>query len=323
MSTLRTFARRAGLGRAALYAYHRPIGLTKAMIREGGPYQQWRTRKGRKAMMAAAVTLPPLTPPDSAYPVPVRFLSGARFWDQTVFCLYSLQKQAALRVDAKIHDDGTLTQDVLDKICRVFPWVEFVLSDEVDARLEARFPRDLCPSLRARREVYPHLRKLTDLHEADGVSLVLDSDMLFFRRPDALLEWMSAPEGVIYMQDVERSYGYSRAVMDRLARGAVPEQMNVGLYGMPATLIDPGYLEHCCKVMLEEEGGSYLQEQAMTALLVSGDQAVALPRRDYCVMPDLIEGAEPKSILHHYVAESKRSYFQHGWRLISEAVEAA
>lgn len=319
MSALSTLARRAGLGRVVLYAYHRPIGLTKIMMREGGPYQQWRTRQGHKAMTEAATTLPPLEAPEEAYPVPIRFLSGARFWDQTLFCLYSLQKNADRRVDAKIFDDGTLSVEVQDKIRRVIPWVQFVLADEVMERLEAQFPRDRCPNLRARREDYPHLRKLTDLHDPEEISLVLDSDMLFFRRPDALLDWMSAPEGVIYMQDVERAYGYSRQLMDRLGRGVVPEKMNVGLYGMPGAMIDSDYLEHCCEVMLETEGASYLQEQGMTALLVSGQPATELSRADYCVMPDLEEGARPTAALHHYVAESKRSYFQHGWRQIVEA----
>ena len=43
---------------------------------------------------------------------------------------------------------------------------------------------------------------------------------------------------------------------------------------------------------------------------------------DYVVMPGLAEGRDPSAILHHYVASSKRSYFQYGWRRALADAEA-
>jgi hypothetical protein len=59
-----------------------------------------------------------------------------------------------------------------------------------------------------------------------------------------------------------------------------------------------------------------LQEQALTALLLSGQACLRLPEADYRVMPSLAEGKNPTAVLHHYVAHSKRSYFQYGWRRV-------
>jgi hypothetical protein len=309
-------ARRAGLGKLAFYIWYRPYGFLRQMTVEGGPRQQAKTQVGKLAMQEAAGRLPELVPPDEAYPVPVRFLSGEAYWYQTVFCLVSLQRVADRRVDAIIYDDGTLSSAVQERILRVVPWVRFVLSDEIAEQIEVNLPQFRYPALRARREVYPHIRKLTDLHDPGKPSLVLDSDMLFFRRPRSLLNWMADPVGVIYMEDAVRSYGYSKNLLERLARGAVPEKMNVGLYGLPIGVIDFDYLEYCCREMILIEGGNYFQEQALTALLVSGQSAYTLPRSDYCVLPDLTEGRTPTAALHHYVAQSKRSYFQFGWQRI-------
>lgn len=321
MITMRGLASKLGLGKLALYAWHRPQGLIRNSIRAGGPVQQVLTERGHQAMTAAALALPELRPPSGTYAMPVTFLSGARFWDQTVFCIASLQAHAERRIDPLIYDDGTLSGDVQDKIRRVIPWAEFVLKDEVRARLEAHLPASRYPSLRARRESYPHLRKLTDLHEPDRWSLVFDSDMLFFRQPTAVLDWMAAPSGIVYMQDSVRSYGYSDALMGELARGAVPDRMNVGLYGLHGADVDFDYLEHCCQEMLSREGTNYLQEQALTALLVSGQAAQELSVDDYVVLPDLAEGRSPTASLHHYVAQSKRSYFQHGWKIARSQIE--
>lgn len=46
------------LGRLVYLLYHRPIGRLKTCILEGGPIEQWKTERGRRAMEAAAWKLP-------------------------------------------------------------------------------------------------------------------------------------------------------------------------------------------------------------------------------------------------------------------------
>jgi hypothetical protein len=95
-------------------------------------------------------------------------------------------------------------------------------------------------------------------------------------------------------------------------------RVNVGVFGLDSGSIDWDRLEFQCRAMLDREGANYLQEQALTALLLAADQPLRLPREDYLVKPGLTEGRRPSAVLHHYVAESKRSYFQHGWRRVIE-----
>lgn len=315
-ASARDLARRLQLGRVAYEFYHRPIGLVRKSIAEGGPWEQRRTEHGRLDMVAAAASLPPLVPPALDLGARVSFLSGSRFWYQTLFCFVSLQLQAPERITPVIYDDGTLGEETRTSVRRVVPWVEFVDRAVIDDRIDRLLPAASFPSLRARRIEYPHLRKLTDIHAcARDWTLVMDSDMLCFRRPDALISWFRQPHA-LFMQDVTQSYGYSDGLMAALATGPLPQRVNVGLYAVHSPGIDWDRTEFCCRRQLEREGTHYLQEQALTALILSDADARSLPATDYVVMPSLAEGHAPTSVLHHYVAHSKRSYFQHGWRRI-------
>ena len=58
------------------------------------------------------------------------------------------------------------------------------------------------------------MRKLTDVHAGrTGWRLFLDSDMLFFARPDFLLAWLADPRQPCHMIDVVSAYGYSPGLM--------------------------------------------------------------------------------------------------------------
>ncbi|MBB5751879.1 glycosyl transferase [Prosthecomicrobium pneumaticum] len=323
MSGLREFARRLGVGKAARLVYHRPVGLVRQSILEGGPVEQWRTAGGRAAMIEAAERLPPLGEPPIGSAAEVAFLTGPKYWFQTVFCFVSLQLGVPFKITPVVFDDGAMTAALRDRLRRIVPWAEFVDRDATEARLDRLLPRHAFPALRARREVYPHLRKLTDMQLGPAPRrLILDSDMLFFRPPARLIEWFEAPHAV-YMQDVATAYGYPLDFLSRLAGAPVPERVNVGLYALDAHPIDWERLEHWCAAQNEHYGPSYLQEQGLTAMLFAGRPAAALPRTDYVVMPGLDEGRAPAAVLHHYVAQSKRSYYQHGWQRVFERACAA
>ncbi len=138
--------------------------------------------------------------------------------------------------------------------------------------------------------------------------------MLFFREPKILIDWLLAPDRPCHMIDIETSYGYSHALMTELAGGDIPDRLNVGICGLCSDKIDWDRLEDWCRVLIEREGTSYYQEQALTALLMANASCVVAPAAEYVVLPDKEEGKNPKAILHHYVADSKSSYFRYGWR---------
>jgi hypothetical protein len=159
------------------------------------------------------------------------------------------------------------------------------------------------------------LRKLTDVHAGnDGWNVVLDSDMIFHHRPDFFIDWLSGADRPFHLVDVEDAYGYSNALMTELAGATIPSRVNVGICGLHSNSIDWDLLEAWCNVLLKREGGHYLQEQALTAMLLAGHRCAVAPPEQYVVEPGREEAKHPRAALHHYVGSSKASYFRFGWR---------
>jgi len=315
LSQLAILARDFGLGRALLKYYHRPIGQACQSIDEGGPWEQKRTEIGRQEMVEAAKSLKPLHVPEGTRLLEVHFLSGAKYWYQTLFCAWSLQAHCSSRITPVVYDDGTLAQEHAGHIIGAIPWTRFVWIAEIESKLDRLLPVGRYAELRRRRLSYPHLRKLTDVHcGLGGWKLVLDSDMLFFKEPRFVLDWLASPKSACHMIDSFPAYGYSVKLMEELAGAPIPSLVNVGLCGLLSESINWSELERWCTVLTTREGMSYFLEQALTAMLVANQPTVAAPPSEYLVMPSLKEGRTPAAVLHHYVAHSKRSYFQYGWR---------
>ncbi len=310
----RRAAQRLSLGRAVYQLWHRPLGALARSRREGGPIAQWETARGQQAMRRAAASLPALPAPPADAPV-VSFLTGRRFWHQTAYCFWSLCRHAGRPLRAALYDDGTFDDALQTECRRLFPGVRIASAAEIEAQLDAHLPEARYPTLRRRRAVYPNLRKLTDVHAgARSWQLVLDSDMLFFRRPDALLEWLAEPKRPLHMADIQDAYGYSPGLLTSLAGQPLPTRLNVGICGLHSEDIDWDRLERWSRELEAAEGTSYYQEQALVALMLAGHDAQCLPSRDYLLLPDEAECRRPTAALHHYVDLSKRGYFRHAWR---------
>lgn len=304
-------------GQIVYRLYHQPVGYLTRTLRTG-IRKTIATNRGRREMMAAALRLREVIYP-GAETATVYFLTGKKYWYQTAFCLYSLQQQAGCNVHAVLVDDGSFDEELAEQVRKQFPsTITVVYTLEIDRLLDERLPASNFPVLRARRLEYPHLRKLTDVHilDSSGSKLVLDSDMLFFRRPDAMLQWMEGSPSFLFMRDATESYGYSRDLMKELSGGVeVPSRVNVGVAGLQSDRIDWKELERWTDELLKREGSSYLQEQALTAMLATKRRSVFLDENEYKVFPR-INGAAVPEILHHYVAESKYDYFVQGWKMV-------
>ncbi len=312
---MKSFFRSLGAGRLALRFYHNPLGRLRDCIREGGPLQQHRTERGRREMELAASRLPPLTPADITHPpLELHLLTGRRFWYQSAFCLWSFAQQAGRRIAPVVYDDGTLAGEHRTVLAGIFPLARFVSREETHQRMEAHLPVTRFPVLRERWLNYPNIRKLTDIHAGSiGWKLVIDSDLLFFRRPSLLIKWLDQPGLPLHAVDVENSYGYSRPLLESLAGTPLADLVNVGLCGLNSSELDWPRLEHWCRSLLEKEGTSYYLEQALVAMLVAGRECTVAPAAGYVTLPRPPEAVDCTAVMHHYVAESKRWYFQRNW----------
>jgi len=319
--SLKQSAQRLGLGRLALALWHQPLARLRDSWRNGGPLVERETERQRREMETAAATLLPLPLRPGAPHVTLHLLTGRRFWYQTAFCLHSFAQQSEAGVTAEIYDDGTFDDPLRTRIARLGSDIKFHSAPGIRERLDALLPEKKFPVLRERWRNYPNISKLTDPHlGSTGWKLVIDSDLLFFRRPGFLLEWLAAPARPLHAVDCEESYGYSRSLMERLAGAPIPPLVNVGLCGLRSESLNWPEIEAWCAELIARERTSYYLEQALVAMLVARAQPCAIaPAADYVTKPGRAEGLAPRAVMHHYVAESKRWYFRHGWRMALNA----
>jgi len=305
-------------GQFLLKFYHTPLSRLRDSLRHGGPWVERETERQRREMEAAAAALTPWPVRPGAPRVELHLLTGQRFWYQTAFCLHSFAAQSGADVRAHIYDDGTFDDALRGRLTQLGAGLVFHPAAEIRARLDDLLPVARFPVLRERWRNYPNIRKLTDPHlGSTGWKLVIDSDLLFFRRPGFLLDWCAAPDRPLYAVDCEESYGYSRRLMEKLAGAPIPPLVNVGLCGLRSESLDWVELEAWCAELIAREKTSYYLEQALVAMLVARTQPCAVaPAADYVTKPGRHEGMAPRAVMHHYVAEAKRWYFRHGWRLV-------
>ena len=301
-------------GRIIYHLWHRPVGAARECLRAGGPFEQRRTARGQTVMEAVAHTLPPIAHADG-HPLELHLMTGARFWYQTVFCLWSFARHAGRSLAPVIYDDGTLAAVNCDGLRRLFPSIRFESRAAIRTRLETHLPRSRYPVLRARADEFPLLHKIIDPHAGStGWKLFIDSDLLFFRRPALLINWIDHPENPLHARDIQNAYGYPLSLLRELAGQPVAERVNTGLLGLRSETIDWDRMEFWCRELQTRVGSHYYQEQALVALLLAGQNCVIAPLSDYVTLPERPEVFECRAVMHHYVAHSKRWYFQECWR---------
>lgn len=297
-----------------LYRY--PKANLKKLARFGGYFAYRKMMHGQKLMMRASKNLRPVH--STADGLPVYFLTGKKYLYQTLFCIQSLVKVSQAPFKFILIDDGSFDDQLIEQINTQLPGAEIVTQQMINQNLNSALPQHLYPVLHHKRKVYPHIKKLTDVHTIPGADwkLVLDSDMMFWNNPSTLINWLQQPEKPIYMQDCQESYGYTRQLMEELCKNKVPKLLNVGTIGLNSSMINWDNMESWTKILEEKEGKSYYLEQALTAMLLANIKATILPPDAYVVNPDVCRIEDHTEILHHYVDLSKKGYFNNAWKMI-------
>jgi hypothetical protein len=231
----------------------------------------------------------------------------------TAFCAWSLLKTTSANLTPHVMDDGSLGAAERDELARILPQVRFLDRTNCDGSVEIALPKTQFPALHAMRAELPLMRKLMDLHAGRaGWRLFLDSDMLFFREPEWMLQWLANPEAPVYMSDYQNSYGYSPALIENVMGAPLLPMVNTGLCGLRSEKIDWDELEHWARALQAAEGTNHFSEQCLTAMTITRHGGVIAPR-EYLILPSEHESQAPSAVMHHYVAESRTWYHVYGW----------
>ena len=314
--SFREIAKSLGVGRLLYYTYHRPAEVLET-INEKGLGKVLAVRRARKRMFEAVDQLPRISfkKPDDLVVKELTFLTGAKYWAMTAFCAHSFMQRAQCALDLRILDDGTLKDQHIATIKRIFPHVRVQRKAELDQIVHESLPDDEYTALTRRRREYPHLRKIVDAHLGkEGFRLVLDSDMLFWGEVPEILHWMHNPSQPLYMRDSETSYGYPIQYLSQLCGREIRSEVNVGMTGFNSSAINWYTIENWCGTMLKDHGSSYYQEQALFAMMIAEHKPVELPVSRYICSPREGDLKAEEICLAHYVNEAQDYYFLHEWK---------
>lgn len=274
------------------------------------------TGLGNLQMQRAARRLPPLLTQKKRGPVEIHFFTGDEFWHQTCFCAYSLLLHSPALAGVVFHGDASLKREQVATLRRIFPDVQFNSFWRLKPKLDSNFPEETFPAIHQGNRHHIVMRKLTVVHGGDssGWKLCVDSDMIFFKKPTLLLDWLNSPTVPCYMQGREREFGYSEEAMSGLVDGEIPATMNTGIFGFNTSAIDWKRMEYWAQSLLNKGGLRYLIEQALSGLLVAGKPYLELPNSDYHLCPTVAEAIKPTAVMHHYAGHTRPLLFRYAWR---------
>lgn len=146
-------------------------------------------------------------------------------WCLKTFCHFSNTRPAIV-----IHDDGTLGASDVETLLQHFHGCRIIRRADADAELTevlSAYPH--CLRFRLRPDFYCALKLFDAFHLARADKLLLlDSDLLFFRRPVELLKHIAA-DRPCFQRDYQDAYSMPRAALETTFGMAIEPMVNAGL----------------------------------------------------------------------------------------------
>ncbi len=154
------------------------------------------------------------------------------------------------------HDDGSLTDDDARELLSHFPDARVIRRAEADQAVsEGLREHPVCRENRLKHHWF--LKVFDTRHYAPHERyIVLDSDIVFFRRPDFLLQWMARNDETLWlMEDTREKYSAARADLEKDMGFPLWERANSGLDLMPKAAADltlaEKFLQRCAPTARE------------------------------------------------------------------------
>jgi hypothetical protein len=229
-------------------------------------------------------------------------------WDYlpAVWALKTFYHHAGVDFPLAIHVNGTAPAHLPRRLRAHFPNARLILQDEADREASSLLAKRGLPRLRSARAGSAFMLKLTDfaLFAAAPNVIGLDSDVLFFARPQELLSALGRPGGLhLFQQDPQSTYNVSEEEAERDLGVRLAPRVNTGIMTYPTASLDLAlcerYLEHPRVARL-----TGFIEQTLYALHASEKNLVAHLPRPYLV--DLRPGLPYDGVVaRHYAGPSR------------------
>ena len=261
------------------------------------------------------------TPPchtDRQSPVEIHVLVSHDDLLNLLWTLKSFYHYSQRGIPAVIHDDGTLTAADVEILRRHFPESRVISASESASTVGAAlisYPR--CAKYRG---LHSLARKVFDFGTYfRGQRLVLlDSDLLFFDRPDELLAQIDGERPVHNVFNAGQNVMLNVSADEARQRFGIElvERINSGLAVLRPEVFNFDWMEEFLGSESIWAGHVWRIEQTLLALAASRDGVALLPEREYRV--SLAEGTDD-CVVKHYVGVVRHLMYREGMaRLVRE-----
>lgn len=260
-------------------------------------------------------------PDTDEIPVSVHVLVSSKTWRMGLLAVLSLEYFTGQRWRLFIHEDGSLDSSARQDIEAKLPGVRFVTRAEAD-HVVGKFYNDFSACLRNRGRHNLFLKFFDPLVFAPSDKyLILDSDLFFYRKPDALIDWATGTQRTChYNRDVKEVYSLPREAIEAAIGVKLWESFNSGLVCVSKEAINLQRSEQLLSLFEDTANHPQFFEQTLYALNCSAhNQGGPLPP-EYEITWNIFRSAD--SVCRHYVGPAKfdHLYFEGPatliWRMI-------
>ena len=254
--------------------------------------------------------------------VELHLLTSRRDWICAAWALASFVHCSGRRWPIVVHDDGTLNGTAERALRKIFPQLRIVARRDADAEMAVRLAAH--PRCLQYRQSHPLALKLLDctvLARTPRV-ILLDSDLLFFQRPDEVLAWVQRrADEAFFNPDFQDAYCLSHAEGVARLGVALWPRVNTGLSLLPRAVIDLDFCEAClADEMIDDPESIAWREQTVLALCASrfGAGGLLSSRYEVSFNPRMAANA----ISRHYVGDIRPMFYTEGVRRVGRQIFA-
>ncbi|HEX4085457.1 MAG TPA: hypothetical protein VHY22_11135, partial [Chthoniobacteraceae bacterium] len=210
-----------------------------------------------------------------------------------------------------IHDDGRLPPEASPAFVKMLPGVRGISAVEADRTVLDTLAS--YPACREYRLAHPLARKIFDIpiHTRADRFIILDSDLLFFRKPEVILRWCDdGKDQCWFNRDVHEALPISRSQVREKLGIDLWHRVNSGLCLLQKSAIDLNLCERALRETNLATKNLWLVEQTLFAICASARGRGGLLPAEYEISKK--PNASPDVVMRHYVGAVRDRFYAEG-----------
>lgn len=222
-----------------------------------------------------------------------------------VWALKTFYRFADVDYPLMVHIDGFVTRRMVRVFTRHFPGVTIVRQDDADQVVRPLLASRRLYNLLSQRTRNVFVRKMVDCHllSQSPTILIMDSDVLFFKRPAHLLDTTLQGHDALFMRDCSYCYTAPIPVIEHLVGRPVAANVNGGVGVIKREALDLQTIEDCLRHSEITSGEPTFLEQTLYAVGLCASSVSYLPS---CYLLSMKPGVGFRRIIaRHYAGDSR------------------